>query len=62
MQLELREKTLTRVRTALTDGQKVRATVTVEARNAGKVATATRTITLVLGPNHPPYHGVTHVK
>ena len=46
MELELREKTRQQVRNALSDGQKVRATVTVEARNAGKVATAKRTITL----------------
>jgi hypothetical protein len=48
MELKLREKTLKQVRQALTDGQKVRATVTVEATDAaGKVATATRTVRLV---------------
>jgi hypothetical protein len=47
MWLKLREKTLKQVRQALTDGQKVRATVTVEARKAGKVATAKRTVRLV---------------
>jgi hypothetical protein len=63
LRLELRETTLKQVRKALTDGQKVRAEVTVRAKYAsGKVATATRTITLALGPKHPPYHGVTHVK
>jgi hypothetical protein len=63
LRLELRDTTLKQVRKALTDGQKVRAEVTIRAKYAsGKVATATRTITLALGPKHPPYHGVTHVK
>ena len=57
MVLELRKPTLKQVRKALTDGQKVQAKVTVEARNAsGKVATAKRTITLVLGPKGAPLH------
>ncbi len=56
MQLALREKTRGKVRKVLTDGQKVQATVTVEARNAGKVATAKRTITLALGHKGGPIH------
>ena len=56
IKLALREKTLQQVRKALTDGQKVQATVTVEARNAGKVATAKRTITLALGHKGAPLH------
>jgi uncharacterized membrane protein YqiK len=47
MELELRKKTRKQVRKALTDGKKVQAKVTVEARKAGKVATAKRTIRLV---------------
>jgi hypothetical protein len=44
---ELRKKTRTQVRNALEDGKMVRAKVTVEARKAGNVATAKRTIKLV---------------
>ena len=63
MVLEVGKKTLKQVRSALDDGNKVLAKVTVRAKYAsGKVETATRTITLVLGPKHPAYHGVTHVK
>jgi hypothetical protein len=47
MVLELRKKTRKQVRKALTNGQKVWAEVTVEARKGGKVATAKRTIRLV---------------
>jgi hypothetical protein len=47
MELELGKKTLKQVRKALHDGKNVRAKVTVEARKAGKVATAMRSITLV---------------
>jgi hypothetical protein len=49
MELKLREKTLKQVRKALTDGEKVKATVTVRAKYAssGKVETAKRTVRLV---------------
>jgi hypothetical protein len=57
MQLELREKTLKQVGSALDDGNKVLAKVTVRAKYAsGKVATAKRTITLVLGHKGAPLH------